>query len=172
MPVCGWPWKQHRAEEAGRQRGKKLATTLSTSETNSSNWASTLSGCASELRRAGSRSKVSRRSIPSRRLVRTDSRSASFTGFRCRPPTQIFRSASLDCSGMPWNCLRRSAYKLHLSAAGVTSGKANGPRSDGQVQPSLAHGHAGRGEEGVTVGLELRPMFGHQVLVSGSAAWV
>lgn len=63
--------------------------------------------------------------------------------------------------------------RLRLCRATIEpSGHANRPRSDRQVEPSLANGLAGRREDGVAVGLELRTMLGHQILVSGSATRV
>ncbi|MNJ61370.1 hypothetical protein D3C77_571540 [compost metagenome] len=48
-----------------------------------------------------------------------------------------------------------------------TSGEADCSCSDRHVKPSLAHGLAGCVEKGMTVGLELGAVLGHQVLVSG-----
>jgi hypothetical protein len=47
------------------------------------------------------------------------------------------------------------------------SGEADCSCSDRHVEPSLAHGLAGRVEKGMTIGLELRAVLSHQVLVSG-----
>jgi len=61
----------------------------------------------------------------------------------------------------------RASIELSPVRFWATSGEADCSCSDRHVEPSLAHGLAGRVEKGMTIGLELRAVLSHQVLVSG-----